>query len=147
MHTQRNQHICGLDFIGCYIPLDAVQASRGNQMLSRENQIPHYTAHVGTQAGGTTHLSVGTFSFYNAAWKDKKLPLRFLQNTSGCQQWLCPPSWKTCSLLSLLCFQPLLFFPRKASAYGAEADFVEALFPPYNRGPPGPGEIRVTMNC
>lgn len=36
MHTQRNQHICGLDFIGCHIPLDAVQASRGNQMLSRK---------------------------------------------------------------------------------------------------------------
>lgn len=37
----------------------------------------------GTQAAGT-HLSAGTFSFYNAAWKDKKLPPRLLKNTSVC---------------------------------------------------------------
>lgn len=71
MHTQRNQHICGLEFVGCYIPLDAVQASRKNQMLISEKQIPHYPAHMGTQAGDT-QLSAGTFSFYNTAWKDKK---------------------------------------------------------------------------
>lgn len=62
MHPQRNPHICGLDFTGCYIPLDAVQASKGNQMLGKENQIPYHTADVGTRAGGT-HLSVVTFAF------------------------------------------------------------------------------------
>lgn len=54
--TQRNQRIRGLGFTGCCIPLDAVKASRGNQMLSRGKQIPHYTAHMGTQVNGT-HLS------------------------------------------------------------------------------------------
>lgn len=40
-------------------------------MLIREKQIPHYPAHTGTQVSDT-QLSVGTFSFYNTAWKDKK---------------------------------------------------------------------------
>lgn len=70
------------------------------------------------------------FPSINLIWKNKNLPPRLLQNISGCQQWSVLMVWRLIFLLSLLCFQPLLFFPRKASACGAEADSVEALLFP-----------------
>jgi len=77
--------------IGTYVAW-TLSAATSHWMLFRQagepdaqqgRQIPRYTAHVGTHAGGA-HLSAGTFCFYNAPWKDKKMPLRLLQNTSGC---------------------------------------------------------------
>lgn len=146
MHTQRNQHICGLDFTGCYIPLDALQASRGSQMLSRENQMPHYTAHVGTQADGT-HLSAGTFSFYNAAWKDKKRPPR-------CSKILQVGS--SGSVLQVGRFAlsfPFCVSNPSCSSQGRpfptvpEQTLWKSLFLPTIGVPTSRGRIRLTMNC
>lgn len=109
-------------------------------MLSREKQIPHYTAHMGTQADGT-HLSAVTFFLLQSCFERIKTCLQ------DCSKIFQAASSDLFSRFEDL-FSPFLavlptpsVLPRKASACGAEADFVEALLLPTTEVPTAPLDL------
>lgn len=147
MHTQRDRHICGLEFIGCYIPLNAVQTSKGNQMLSKENQIPHYTARVRALKRLVLIFLLGLFP-----------SIMLLGRTKNCLQD-CSKILQFASSDSILQVGRLvLSFPchvsnSSCSSQGRPVPMVweqtlqKPLFLPTTGIPTGPHGIRVTTNC
>lgn len=119
--------------MGCCIPLDAAKASRKNQMLSREKQIPHYTAHMGTQADGT-HLSAVTFFLLQSCFERIKTCLQ------DCSKIFQAASSDLFSRFEDL-FSPFLavfptpsVLPKEGQCLWCRSRLCGSPFPPYNRG-------------
>lgn len=119
--------------MGCCISLDAAKASRKNQMLSREKQIPHYTAHMGTQADGT-HLSAVTFFLLQSCFERIKTCLQ------DCSKIFQAASSDLFSRFEDL-FSPFLavfpspsVLPKEGQCLWCRSRLCGSPSPPYNRG-------------